>query len=92
MLILLIEVPLLLRICLAPENFDTFVRRISTNWLRAVIYSVLAVIQYLSILGGLSALIVAAVLLSLTAICYTLAALKGQDFIGSKALGGPTVT
>lgn len=89
--ILFIEVPLLLRICPTSEKFDTFVRKISTNWLRAAAYGVMSVIQFLSILGGRSSLIAAAVFLLLTAICYTLAAVKGQDFVGSKTLGGQGV-
>lgn len=91
MIILFIEVPFLLRICPTSEKFDTFVRRISTNYMRAAAYTVMAVIQYLSILGGRSSLIAAAVFLTLTAICYALAGLKGQDFVGSKTLGGQGV-
>lgn len=83
--------PLLLRICPTSEKFDGFVRKISTNWLRAAAYGVMSVLQFLSILGGRSSLIAAAVFLLLTAICYTLAAIKGQDFVGSKTLGGQGV-
>lgn len=48
----------------------------------------MSTIQFVSLVGGRSALIAAAVFLLLTAICYLLAGIKGQDFVGSKTLGG----
>ncbi|KAK5626334.1 hypothetical protein RRF57_002049 [Xylaria bambusicola] len=59
--------------------------------MRAAAYLVLAVIQYLSIIITPSSLIAAAVVLTLTSICYALAGLKGQAFVGSKTLGGQGV-
>ncbi|KJZ74685.1 Golgi apparatus membrane protein TVP18 [Hirsutella minnesotensis 3608] len=90
-LILFIEVPLLLRICPTSGKFDEFVRKISTNYLRAAAYLVMSVIQFVSSAFGRSALIAAAVFLLLTAICYLLAGIKGQAFVGSKTLGGQGV-
>ncbi|KOS23241.1 Golgi apparatus membrane protein TVP18 [Escovopsis weberi] len=86
--ILFIEVPLLLRICPTSSTFDDFIRKISTNYIRAGAYGVMSVLQYVSIAASRSSLIAAAVFLMLTAICYLLAAVKGQAFIGSKTLGG----
>ncbi|POR34454.1 Golgi apparatus membrane protein TVP18 [Tolypocladium paradoxum] len=91
LLILFVEVPLLLRICPTSGKFDEFVRKISTNYLRAAAYFVMSVIQFVSNVGGRSALIAAAVFLLLTSICYLLAGIKGQDFVGSKTLGGQGV-
>lgn len=91
LLILFIEVPLLLRICPTSTKFDEFVRKISTNYLRASAYLVMSVLQFVSTVGGRSALIAAAVFLLLTAICYLLAGVKGQAFVGSKILGGQGV-
>ncbi|RCI10197.1 hypothetical protein L249_8479, partial [Ophiocordyceps polyrhachis-furcata BCC 54312] len=90
-LILFIEVPLLLRICPTSGKFDEFVRKISTNYMRAAAYLIMSVIQFVSIAFGRSALIAAAVFLLLTFICYLLAGIKGQDFVGSKTLGGQGV-
>ncbi|EQK99351.1 hypothetical protein G6O67_008251 [Ophiocordyceps sinensis] len=90
-LILFIEVPLLLRICPTSGKFDEFVRKISTNYLRAAAYLVMAVIQFVSTAFGRSALIAAGVFLLLTALCYLLAGVKGQAFVGSKTLGGQGV-
>ncbi|KYK55052.1 hypothetical protein DCS_07013 [Drechmeria coniospora] len=87
-LILFIEVPLLLRICPTSGKFDEFVRKISTNYLRAAAYGVMGVIQLVSTVMGRSALIAAGVFLLITGICYLLAGIKGQAFVGSKTLGG----
>ncbi|KAK0385272.1 hypothetical protein NLU13_7748 [Sarocladium strictum] len=90
-LILFIEVPLLLRICPTSSKFDSAIRRVSTNYMRAAAYAVMSVVIFLSLLNSASALIAAAVFLALAALCYLLAAVKGQAFVGSKTLGGQGV-
>jgi len=90
-LIVFIEVPLLLRICPTSSTFDTFMRRFTTNYLRAAIYFAMALIQWLSIIKEASSLIAAAVLLTIASFFYLLAAVKGQGFVGSKTLGGQGV-
>ena len=45
--------------------------------------------QYIS--HHATSLLAAAVVLMLTAICYLIAGLKGQGFVGSKTLGGQGV-
>lgn len=89
--ILFIEVPLLLRICPTSAKFDALIRKISTNYMRAAAYAVMGALQMISILTGGSALIAAGVFLLLTAVCYGLAGIKGQAFVGSKTLGGAGV-
>ncbi|KAJ2971772.1 hypothetical protein NQ176_g7532 [Zarea fungicola] len=89
--IIFIEVPFLLRICPTSGKFDAFVRRISTNYLRAAAYGVMGAIQFVSIAVTVSSLIAVGVFLLLTALCYLLAAVRGQDFVGSKTLGGAGV-
>ncbi|KAF2964880.1 hypothetical protein GQX73_g8684 [Xylaria multiplex] len=90
-IILFIEVPLLLRICPTSSAFDAAIRKVSSNYMRAATYLVMAVIQYLSIIITPSSLIAAAVVLTFTGLCYALAGLKGQAFVGSKTLGGQGV-
>ncbi|KAM7192507.1 golgi family apparatus membrane protein tvp18 [Naviculisporaceae sp. PSN 640] len=90
-IIVFIEIPLLLRICPTSSGFDAAIRRISTNYMRAAAYGVMSLLQFLSIIFGTSSLIAAAVFLAITAICYLLAAIKGQAFVGSKTLGGAGV-
>lgn len=91
MIILFVEVPLLLRICPTSSTFDAYIRKVSTNYMRAGAYAVMALVQWLSIIPKASSLIAAAVVLSATGVCYGLAGLKGQAFVGSKTLGGQGV-
>lgn len=90
LILIFIEVPFLLRICPTSSKFDAFIRRFTTNWMRAAMYAIMSVIQWLSLLpgSGASSLIVAAVFLLIASIFYALAGLKSQEFVGSKTLGG----
>ena len=90
-IILFVEVPLLLRICPTSSTFDTFIRRFETNYMRAAIYGVMSIIQWISIAVKPTSLIVAAIVLLITACFYALAGVKGQGFVGSKTLGGQGV-
>lgn len=59
--------------------------------MRAGIYLVMAIVQWLSLIHSASSLIAAAVLLTIAAAFYALAGVKGQGFVGSKTLGGQGV-
>lgn len=56
--------------------------------MRAAAYAVMALLQCLSCIRHVTSLLAAGVFLALAAICYLLAAIRGQAFIGSKTLGG----
>lgn len=56
--------------------------------MRAAIYLAMSVIQWISLAVKTTSLIVAAIILLFTAVFYALAGVKGQDFVGSKTLGG----
>jgi hypothetical protein len=90
-ILIFIEIPLLLRICPTSSNFDAFIRRFTTNYMRAAVYATMSVVQWLSIIVDRSSLIAAAVVLLIAAAFYTLAGLKNQEFVGSKTLGGQGV-
>ena len=90
-ILVFIEIPLLLRICPTSAKFDAVIRRVTTNYMRAAVYGIMSVIQWLSILVHGSSLIAAAVVLLIAAVFYALAGLKNQDFVGSKTLGGQGV-
>lgn len=91
-LIIFIEIPLLLRICPTSSKFDVFMRRFTTNYMRAGFYLALSIVQWLSLLTGrATSLIAPAVFMLIAAIFYLLAGVKGQDFAGSKTLGGQGV-
>lgn len=91
MILIFVEVPLLLRICPTSSTFDNFIRRFTTNYMRAGIYATMSLIQWLSLIQDPTSLIAAAVMLLLASICYLIAGLKGQGFVGSKTLGGQGV-
>jgi hypothetical protein len=90
--ILFIEVPLLLRICPTSDKFDGFIRRFSTNYTRAAIYLIMSTVQWLSLVTHqASSLIAAAIVLLITASFYGIAALRKDQFMSSKTLGGQGV-
>jgi len=89
--LIFIEIPLLLRICPTSSKFDAFIRRFTTNYMRAAVYLIMSVVQWLSIIVEGSSLIAAAVVLLIAACFYALAGLKHQEFVGSKTLGGQGV-
>ncbi|KAL8972038.1 MAG: hypothetical protein Q9197_002971 [Variospora fuerteventurae] len=91
LILIFVEVPLLLRICPTSEKFDVFIRRFTTNYMRAGMYTLMSLIQWLSLIRKTTSLVAAAVLLLAAAICYLIAGLKGQGFVGSKTLGGQGV-
>lgn len=59
--------------------------------MRAAIYAVMSVVQWLSLIRYATSLIAAAVMLLVAAAFYALAGVKGQGFVGSKTLGGQGV-
>ncbi|KLJ11402.1 golgi apparatus membrane protein TVP18 [Blastomyces silverae] len=89
--IIFVEIPLLLRICPTSSTFDSFIKRFTTNYMRALMYLILAAVQWLSLVISASSLIAAAAVLSIAAIFYGLAGVTKQEFIGSKTLGGQGV-
>lgn len=91
LILIFIEVPLLLRICPTSEKFDVFIRRFTTNYMRAGMYGVMSLIQWLSLTRETTSLVAAAVLLLAAAVSYLIAAVRGQGFVGSKTLGGQGV-
>ncbi|MCJ1356881.1 MAG: Golgi apparatus membrane protein tvp18 [Icmadophila ericetorum] len=88
LLLIFVEIPLLLRICPTSPKFDTFMRRFTTNYMRAAIYGVMSIVQWLSLIVLSTSLVAAAVVLLIAAVFYLIAAIKGQEFAGSKTLGG----
>ena len=90
-IVLFIEIPLLLRICPTSPGFDAFIRRFETNYMRAAIYLVLSIVQWLSMIAAYTSLIAAAVFLLIASIFYALAGVRGQAFMNSKTLGGQGV-
>lgn len=59
--------------------------------MRAAVYGVMSLIQWLSLIPKATSLVAAAVVLLIAACFYLLAGIKGQGFVGSKTLGGQGV-
>lgn len=55
--------------------------------MRAAIYLVMSIVQFLSIIAATTSLIAAAVFLLITAVFYTIAGAMRQGFVGSETLG-----
>jgi len=51
----------------------------------------MAAVQWASIAAVATSLIAAAIVLTFAGLCYTMAAIKHQEFTGSKTLGGTGV-
>ncbi|RDW38716.1 Golgi apparatus membrane protein TVP18 [Yarrowia lipolytica] len=88
LVVVFVEIPFLLRICPVTERFSNFIRFFNQNWPRAAFYIGMATIQYCSLIFMTTSLLVPAVFLTITSMCYALAALKHQEFTGSSTLGG----
>lgn len=56
--------------------------------MRAAMYTVMSVVQWLSLIKSATSLIAAAVFLLIAGLFYALAGLKSQEFVDSKTLGG----
>lgn len=87
-ILIFVEVPFLLRICPTNQKFDETIRKFNNNYPRALLYTILAVVLWLSLIIRASSLIAAAVIMTLTAGCYAFAGLKSTEFTQSKTLGG----
>lgn len=91
LILIFVEIPLLLRICPTSAKFDALIRKVTTNYTRAGLYGGMGIFQLLSAAYSPSSLIAAGIIMLLTSSCYLIAAVKHQDFVGSKTLGGQGV-
>ncbi|ONH65479.1 Golgi apparatus membrane protein TVP18 [Cyberlindnera fabianii] len=82
-LLVFVEIPFLLKICPMSENFNTFVKKFNQNWPRAGFYLVMSIIQWVSLTCMTTSLLVPAIFLLFSAVCYALAAFKHQKFQNS---------
>lgn len=59
--------------------------------MRAAIYGLMSLVQWLSLIAKTTSLIAAAVILLIAGLMYLLAGIRGQAFVNSKTLGGQGV-
>ncbi|KAJ8660713.1 hypothetical protein O0I10_003356 [Lichtheimia ornata] len=91
-ILLFVEVPLCLKLCPTSPKFDSFLTYFENTWLRALMYLIFAIVMFLSNIISSSSLNACAVVLLLGAICYAIAAVRGQSFASSRLLGGTGVS
>lgn len=90
-LLAFVEIPFLLKIFRVPDKFITLVQSLDSNLKRAFFYLVYALIQYLSLICKKTSLIAVAVLYTVDAILYGLAAALKQDFHKSNVVASVDV-
>ncbi|KAG2221804.1 hypothetical protein INT45_013300 [Circinella minor] len=91
LILIFIEIPLCIRWCPTSPKFDSFITYFENCYFRAILYLCFAIVMFLSNILNTGPLIAAAVTLLFAAICYGIAALKGQSFASSRLLGGTGV-
>ncbi|KAJ1719458.1 Golgi apparatus membrane protein tvp18 [Coemansia biformis] len=87
-LCLFIELPIFLRLCPTGPKFDKAVRGLRSHWLRFFTYLIFAIVMWASLASSVTLLAIAAVAISLTALCYLVAALRNQVQVTTALLGG----
>ncbi|KAG4303103.1 hypothetical protein PCANB_000745 [Pneumocystis canis] len=91
-ILMFVEIQFLIKICPTSQKFDSFVQYFNRNWPRAGLYVICSTILFLSGIVKWTSLIVAAFFMTITCLCYVIAALKGQTFANSSILGGQGIT
>lgn len=87
-LVLLVELPFLLKICPFTAGFTDVMNKFNANWPRVGFYVILAVIQWLSLIIKATSLIALAVIWTIVAVFYALSAFAHQEFHNSSNSGG----
>lgn len=76
----LVEIPFLLKIFRIPDSIISFIQQLDTNWMRALFYAIMAIIQWLSLTCMATSLLTLAILFTANLFLYGGAAVLGQDF------------
>ncbi|AET41098.1 Tvp18p Ecym_7254 [Eremothecium cymbalariae DBVPG len=87
--LLFVEVPFLVKICPLSERFVSNVKIFNSNMKRTMLYGVMAVIQWVSLVFEVTSLVVLAICLTVSAIFYASGWLTKQEFKESNVLRGP---
>ncbi|KAJ3343445.1 Golgi apparatus membrane protein tvp18 [Gonapodya sp. JEL0774] len=91
-IICFIEIPFCIKCCPTSERFDTFVTQVLDSiTYRILLYVVMTVLMWLSLLIGRTWLILPAITLSVVTLLYIVAWLKKEDRVTSGVTGGTGV-
>ncbi len=86
-----VEIPFLLKVFRVPDWFILAVQTIDTNWKRVFFYAIMALLQWLSLTCMVSSLIALAILFTIAAAFYAIAALAHQEFHNSNVVASVDV-
>lgn len=80
LIVILVEIPFLLKICPLTENFVSFIKRFDNNGPRCIFYTAMSAVQWCSLISMATSLVAVAVLFFVSATCYFLAAIMLQEY------------
>lgn len=90
LVLLFVEIPFLLKICPLSNNFIEFIKKFETNQMRTILYIIMAIIQWCSLILMTTSLIVVAIGFTISFISYGVAWLKKQNFQSTSIIKRPT--
>ncbi|KXS21484.1 hypothetical protein M427DRAFT_50919 [Gonapodya prolifera JEL478] len=86
------EIPFCIKCCPTSDRFDNFVKQVLDNIMyRILLYAVMTVLMWLSLLMGRSWLILPAITLTVVTLLYTVAWVRKEDRVTSGLTGGTGV-
>ncbi|KAJ1735631.1 Golgi apparatus membrane protein tvp18 [Coemansia sp. RSA 2049] len=85
---IIIEIPLLLKICPTGPTVDSMFGGLKNHWWRFVAYLVFAIVMWSSLAKSGGVLVIGAATVTLAALCYLIAAVKKQSKVTMSVLGG----
>ncbi|KAI9501060.1 Golgi apparatus membrane protein tvp18 [Coemansia spiralis] len=88
---IIIEIPLLLKICPTGPTVDSMFGGLKNHWWRFVAYLVFAAVMWSSLAKHGGILAIGAATVTLAALCYLVAAVKKQTKVTTSMLGGTGV-
>ncbi|KAF9945521.1 Golgi apparatus membrane protein tvp18 [Mortierella alpina] len=92
-LLIFIEIPLCLKCCPTSQKFDDFLTKFHNSYLRAGAYLVFCILMWIAVgVGHRSLQSISAILLTIAALAYGFAAIKGQAPASSTITGGTGVS
>ncbi|KAG0221021.1 golgi apparatus membrane protein-like protein TVP18 [Mortierella sp. GBAus27b] len=92
-LLIFVEIPLCMKCCPTSQKFDNFMTTFQNSYVRAGGYLVFCILLWVAVGAGHKGVqVVSAIFLTLAALCYGLAAFRGQTPTSSAVTGGTGVT
>jgi len=87
-LIILLEIPIFLKCVPSSPKFDEYIKYFEKNLMRAVLYAIIAVINWLFEFNGvLTGFIIPTILMTCSAISYGIATFKNEERVTSSLTG-----